>query len=185
MSSPISAIITCAAVGPAPGISSSRSTVWAKGAISSAILASTAAMSAPVSSIRASMVRSRKAWWSVKCPTNASSSTLILARIRARASWASTFGSRSPAINAASISPAGDPEDVRDHRGQLDLGVLEHLLHPVLLRRAGVDQVQPIPGQVTQPADLYRGHEARAQHLPLGDLAQPHRVELVGLGPAG
>ena len=81
--------------------------------------------------------------------------------------------------------PARDPEDVRDHRGQLDLGVLEQLLHPVLLGRAGVDQVQPVPGQVTQPADRHRGHEARAQHLPLGDLAQPHRVELVGLGPAG
>jgi hypothetical protein len=37
---------------------------------------------------------------------------------------------------------------------------------------------------VAQPADLWWGHEARAQHLPLGDLGQPHRVELVGLGPA-
>ena len=29
-----------------------------------------------------------------------------------------------------------------------------------------------------------RRHEAGPQHLPLGDLAQPHRVQPVGLGPA-
>ena len=38
-----------------------------------------------------------------KCPSNASSSRPILARIRLRAIWANTLGSRSPAINAPSI----------------------------------------------------------------------------------
>ena len=80
--------------------------------------------------------------------------------------------------------PPGDPEDVTGHHRQLDLGVLKQLLGPLLLRGAGLDQITPIPGDVAQPPDLRRGHETRANHLPLGDLAQPHRVQLVGLGPA-
>jgi hypothetical protein len=74
------------AVGPTPGNLIKPVDRLVKRAISSATLASTAAISALVSSIRASMARSRKAWWSVKSPTNASSNTLILTRIRARAS---------------------------------------------------------------------------------------------------
>jgi hypothetical protein len=80
--------------------------------------------------------------------------------------------------------PPGHPEHIRHDRGQLDLGVLEQLLHPLLLRGPRGDQIQPITGQVAQPADLHRRHETRTQHLPLGNLAQPHRIELVGLGPA-
>ena len=33
--------------------------------------------------------------------------------------------------------PAGDPENVGDHHAQLDLGVLQQLLGPLLLRGAG------------------------------------------------
>ena len=47
------------------------------------------------------------------------------------------------------------------------------------------DQVDAVAGQIPQPADRRRRHEAGPQHLPLGDLAQPHRVQLVGLRPAG
>ena len=47
------------------------------------------------------------------------------------------------------------------------------------------DQVDPVPGHVPQPPDLRRRHEAGPDHLPLSDLAQPDRVELVGLRPAG
>jgi hypothetical protein len=43
-------------------------------------------------------------------PVNASSRTLRLARNRPRASWASTFGSRSPAISAASIARPETPK---------------------------------------------------------------------------
>jgi hypothetical protein len=81
--------------------------------------------------------------------------------------------------------PPGDPEDVAGDHRQLDLGVLEQLLHPVLLRGARVHQVGPVAGQVAQLPDLDRRDEAGAQHLPFGDLGQPHRVELVGLGPPG
>ena len=81
--------------------------------------------------------------------------------------------------------PPGDAEDVRDHHGKLDLRVLQQLLHPVLLRGPGRHQVGPVAGQVPQPAELRRRHEAGAVHLPLGDLAQPDRIQPVGLRPAG
>ena len=61
MSVPISARMTAAAVGPMPGISSSRATAEAKGAIISSILASSSAMSALIASTRASILASRKA----------------------------------------------------------------------------------------------------------------------------
>ena len=38
--------------------------------------------------------------------------------------------------SAAIIVPPGDPEDVAGHHRQLDLGVLQQLLHPLLLRGA-------------------------------------------------
>ncbi len=46
----------------------------------------------------------------VKCPVNASCSAGIRARIRVRASWASTAGLRSPAIRAAIIARPETPE---------------------------------------------------------------------------
>jgi hypothetical protein len=61
MSSPVAAMATCAAVRPTPVISSSCSTAWAKGVISSSILASTRPMSAVIASTRASIVDNRNA----------------------------------------------------------------------------------------------------------------------------
>jgi hypothetical protein len=58
------------------------------------------------------------------------------------------------------------------------------LLHPLLLRGADRDQVNAVAGQVPQAADRRRWHKAGPQHLPLGDLAEPDRVQPVGLGPA-
>ena len=60
MSTPISAIITCAAVRPTPQISSNRSAATWKGAISASMWTSSAAMSALAWSMRPSMVASRK-----------------------------------------------------------------------------------------------------------------------------
>jgi hypothetical protein len=74
---------------------------------------------------------------------------------------------------------AGDPEDVGDDRADLDAGVFQELLGPLLLRRPGSDQVGAVPGQVPQLADRRRRHEAWAEHLPLGDLGQPDGVLLV------
>jgi hypothetical protein len=81
--------------------------------------------------------------------------------------------------------PPGDPEDVRGDHGQLDAGVFEQLLHPVLLPTPFPDQVDPVAGEVPQLPDRRRRHETRPEHAPLGDLAQPHRVQLVGLRPTG
>jgi hypothetical protein len=58
------------------------------------------------------------------------------------------------------------------------------LLHPLLLGGAHPHQVSAVAGQVPQPPDLRWWHEAGPQHLPLGDLGQPHRVQPVGLGSA-
>jgi hypothetical protein len=80
---------------------------------------------------------------------------------------------------------AGDAEDVSDDRAQLDLRVLEQLFHPLLFRGPGGDQVRAITGQVPQLADRRWRHEAGVQDLPLGDLAEPDRIQHVGLGPAG
>ena len=57
-------------------------------------------------SMRASIRASRAASWGVKnsAPSSAASSSLILRRARARASWASTLGLRSPAIRWSMMS---------------------------------------------------------------------------------
>jgi hypothetical protein len=81
--------------------------------------------------------------------------------------------------------PAGDAEDVGDDRGQLDARVFKQLFGPLLFGGPGGHQVSAVAGQIPQPADRRWRHEAGAQHLPLGDLAQPDRIELVGLRPAG
>jgi hypothetical protein len=81
--------------------------------------------------------------------------------------------------------PAGDPEDVAGDHRQLDLGVLQQLLDPLLLRGAHAHQVGAVAGHIPQPADRRWWHEAGPQHLPLGHLAQPYRIQLVGLGPPG
>jgi hypothetical protein len=93
------------------------------------------------------------------------------------------FGVTLPGDQRGQHGPAGDTEDVAGDHAKLDLGVLQQLLHPVLLRGADRDQVGAVAGQVPQPPDRWWWDEAGAQHLPLGQLAQPHRVQPVGLGP--
>jgi hypothetical protein len=57
------------------------------------------------------------------------------------------------------------------------------LLDPLLLGGPGRDQIGAVAGHGPQLADRSWRHERGAQHLPLGQLAQPHRVQRVGLGP--
>ena len=75
--------------------------------------------------------------------------------------------------------PAGLAEDVAGRHRQLDAGVFQQLFHPVLLRCPGADQVGAVAGDITQPADRRRRHEAGPDHLPLGHLAQPDAIQLV------
>jgi hypothetical protein len=81
--------------------------------------------------------------------------------------------------------PPGHPEDVAGHHREFDLGVLQQLLHPLLFGGADRDQVGPVAGHVPQLPDRSWGDEAGPQHLPLGELAQPDRIQRVGLGPSG
>ncbi len=60
--------------------------------------------------------------------------------------------------------PPGDAEDGYDR--QLDQSVLQELLDPVLLPAPLGDQRDPVAGQVPQPADRCRRHEAQPDHLP-------------------
>ena len=71
-----------------------------------------------------------------------------------------------------------------DHR-QLDPGVLQQLLDPVLLR-GPASPTRSTRYRVRSRSRRIgcRRHETGPQHLPLGDLAQPHRVQPVGLRPA-
>src|SRR3954447_19404990 len=146
--------------------------------------ACTVAMSAVIASTRCSIWVSRNAWWSVNRPVSASVSRAVFERSVPRARSASTAGSRSPAISAAMIARPVAPNGSVTTAVSLIRGVLEQLLHPLLLRGASGEQVDPVAGQIPQLPDRRRRHEARAQHLPFGDLAQPHRIEPVGLRPA-
>ena len=61
--------------------------------------------------------------------------------------------------------PSRDPEQVGDHRVQLDLGVLEHLLQPRLLPGPFPHQSAPVTGQVPEPTDLC-GWTKLGRHMP-------------------
>ena len=80
--------------------------------------------------------------------------------------------------------PAGDPERVGEYRRDLDQGVLEQLLDPLLDPDTVDDQIEPGPGQVPHPAHRLGRHQRRRDHRALRQLGQPHRVDLVGLRPA-
>jgi hypothetical protein len=58
------------------------------------------------------------------------------------------------------------------------------LLQPLLVPGAVGGQVGAQPGVVPQPADLDGWDERGSQHAPLVEPGQPHRIQLVGLGPA-
>jgi hypothetical protein len=88
-------------------------------------------------------------------------------------------------MSAAIIARPETPKMSEATTDSFDAGVLEQFLDPVLLRGTDPDQISPIPCQVPQPANVGRRDEAGPQHLPLGDLAQPHRIKPVGLRPAG
>ena len=65
--------------------------------------------------------------------------------------------------DGAQHAPAGDAVDVADHRGQLQVPVLQQLLAALLLRGAHLDQLAAVAGVRAQPADLLRRHEGPGQ----------------------
>ena len=98
------------------------------------------------------------AWCSRNRPRSASRSAGILLRSTPLASSASTSG-RVRRPPGPQHQPARHAQHVRGDRVELDPGVLEHLLHPLLLGGVGLDQPLAVAGQVPQLADLGRGHE--------------------------
>ena len=70
------------------------------------------------------------------------------------------------------------------HGRDLDQRVFQQLFQPGVIPGALAGQVGAQPGVIPQGTDLGRRHERRAQHAPLGQLGQPHRIQLVGLRPA-
>jgi hypothetical protein len=59
------------------------------------------------------------------------------------------------------------------------------LLDPLLLRGPRRHQIRPVAGHLPQLPDRLWRDEAGPEHLPLGQLAQPDRIQGVGLGPPG
>jgi hypothetical protein len=94
------------------------------------------------------------------------------------------LGSRSPASSAASMARPDTPKLSLATTLSLIWASSSSLLHPLLFGSPAGNQVGAVAGQVPQPTDRRWRHEAWPQHLPLGDLGEPHRVQPVGLGSA-
>ena len=135
-------------------------------------------------SIWSSSIRASSAWWSLKRPVSASHQGGALAAHPASGQLGEHLGVALPGDQRLDHGPTGDAHDVGRHGGELDQGVLEQLLHPLLVPGAFLGQVGPQAGVVAQLADLGGWDERGAQHAPLVELGQPHRVQLVGLGAA-
>ena len=79
----------------------------------------------------------------------------------------------------------GDRGELAGHRRDLDQRVFQQLFQPLPAAGPVLGQVRAGPGEMPQRPDLGRRHERRPQQPFLGQPGQPHRVQLVGLGPAG
>src|SRR6266542_3745107 len=207
MSSPGSARSTWAALTPMPGTASSRATAGRTAAsgpvpasgpvvpsVSTPCAAGMAASSSWIRAVRRSIWavrasywsssrRASSAWWSSNRPVRACTSAACLAFIRPRARPASTLGSRWPEISASSIARPDLPMMSVATVDSL-IRAFQQLLEPLDVPGPVPGQVDPQPGVVAQLADLGWGNKAGPQHAPLGQLGQPDRIELVGLGPA-
>jgi hypothetical protein len=76
------------------------------------------------------------------------------------------------------------PGDLAGHRGQLDVGIFQHLLDPIERPRPVIDQGGPEAGQVAQRPDRRLRDEAGPDQAVLQQVQQPLAVAHVGL-PAG
>jgi hypothetical protein len=103
-----------------------------------------------------------------------------LARNRPRASSASV-GIVLPGQQGFQDGPPGLGQQRRGDAGQLDPGVLHHLLQPLDHPGALLDQGAAVAGQVPQLADRWRWDEAGPDQAVLDHLRDPGRVGHVGL----
>ena len=96
-----------------------------------------------------------------------------------------TLGSRSPATSAASMARPETPKLSLATTLGLIWASSSSLLDPLGLGSPRRHQIGSVAGQVPQLPDRSWGNEAGPQHLPLGELAQPDRIQRVGLGTPG
>ena len=78
-------------------------------------------------------------------------------------------------------SPARDAQHVAGDAGQLDVGVLQHLVDAVDHRRPVADQFGPLPGQLAEFTDRGRRDEAGGEQAVLEQLGDPLGILDVGL----
>jgi len=77
--------------------------------------------------------------------------------------------------------PARDPDDVGGHAGELDPGVLEHLVQPLDLPAAFLDLGLAVAGQVAQLPDRAGRHERGTDQPVLDQLGDPGGIGHIGL----
>src|SRR5262249_41323696 len=120
------------------------------------------------------------AWWAPKWPTSASSSRGILARIAVLACWASSFGSRSPAISASIIAR----EETLQTPEATEVSLIPASctpFQPLDLLCAGVDLGLAVAGQLAQLPDRRRRDETRPHHPVRRHVGQPLGVGEIAL----
>ena len=78
---------------------------------------------------------------------------------------------------------AGNPAQVADHTGQLDLGVFEQLLQPLHLPGAVPRNGGPGPGQIAEFPDRRRRYQRGPNQPVRAKVSQPLGVSDVGLAP--
>ena len=81
-----------------------------------------------------------------------------------------------------SSAPA-HPQQVADHTGDLDVGVLQRLLKAQAMLRDLPDELLPGAREVTDLLNRGRRHEAAADQAMGHQIRQPHRIVHVALAP--
>src|SRR4029453_18280285 len=76
---------------------------------------------------------------------------------------------------------ARHPKEIGDHAAQLEVGILEKLVHPVLALAACLHQGDTRARHIPQGANLGRGHKAGPDESMGQELSDPGRIPFVRL----
>jgi hypothetical protein len=181
MSTPISATMTSAVRRSTPGIVQSRAssgengaTIWATSPLNRWIASSRESRWA-----NSSATSSR--WWRATRPSRASRNAGSLLRRLPRARSARTSGSVVPPTSASSIARPETPSTSEATQPSSGPGILQHLVQPLGLAGALIDQCLAVAGQLPQLPDRAGRHEARADQTMPDQLGDPGRVGHIGL----
>jgi hypothetical protein len=180
MSTPISATMTSAVRRSTPGIVQSRAssgengaTIWATSPLNRWIASSRESRWA-----NSSATSSR--WWRATRPSRASRNAGSLLRRLPRARSARTSGSVVPPTSASSIARPETPSTSEATQPSSGPGILQHLVQPLGLAGALIDQCLAVAGQLPQLPDRAGRHEARADQTMPDQLGDPGRVGHIG-----